>query len=93
MNSRNVVHQFGPFQFDPTQYELREGEQRRTLPPALNKLLLLFVSRPGELVTREEIAATLWDHPDAVEVTPGINMAIKRLRTEIGDKNGHGVFI
>jgi DNA-binding winged helix-turn-helix (wHTH) protein/Tol biopolymer transport system component len=93
MNPHNVVHQFGPFQFDPSQYELREGEQRRTLPPALNKLLLLFVSRPGQLVTREEIAATLWEHPDAVEVTPGINMAIKRLRTEIGDNNGHGVFI
>jgi hypothetical protein len=27
MNPHNVVHQFGPFQFDPTQYELREGEQ------------------------------------------------------------------
>jgi DNA-binding winged helix-turn-helix (wHTH) protein len=51
----------------------------------LIKLLILFVEHPGELVLREEIAACLWDQPEAVDVANGINTAVNRLRAALGD--------
>jgi DNA-binding winged helix-turn-helix (wHTH) protein/Tol biopolymer transport system component len=93
MKPRPPVLQFGPFEFDPSQHELRNAGDRTTLPAALNRLLLLFVNRPGELVTREEIAEALWQDQGTVDVVAGINTAIKRLRTQLGDSNGNGMFI
>jgi DNA-binding winged helix-turn-helix (wHTH) protein/Tol biopolymer transport system component len=91
MKLRPPVVQFGPFEFNPTQHELRNGGDRATLPSSLNKLLLLFVSRAGELVTREEIADALWEDQSTVDIVAGINTAVRRLRTELGD--GNGIFI
>ena len=93
MPSKFVVWQFGPYQFIPSQQELRHGTERKGLPNAMNRLLLLLVSHAGELVTREQIARALWTQPDTVDITPGINVASRRLRTMIGDGNGNGVFI
>ena len=57
------------------------------------ELLHLLVDRSGELVTREEIAARLWSEPESVDVTHGINTAINRLRTVLGDDPASPVYI
>lgn len=87
------IHRFGPYEFSPAHLELRLGDERKPLTKSMNRLLLLLVSRPGEVVTREQIADTLWSEQGTVDVANGINTAINRLRSIIGDNNGHGVFI
>ncbi len=57
------------------------------------ELLHLLVDRSGELVTREEIAARLWNEPWSVDVTHGINTAINRLRTVLGDDPASPIYI
>ena len=79
------IYQFGPFALDMAGYEFRKRDRRIRLSPSAMELLHLLVDRSGELVTREEIAARLWNQPESVDVTHGINTAINRLRTVLGD--------
>jgi DNA-binding winged helix-turn-helix (wHTH) protein/Tol biopolymer transport system component len=79
------TYQFGPFALNMAAYEFRKRGRRIRLSPSAMELLHLLVDRSGELVTREEIAARLWSEPQSVDVTHGINTAINRLRTVLGD--------
>jgi len=87
------VYQVGKFEFDPAQRELRSSAGRAPLTVALNKLLLLFVSRPGTLITRDDIADALWDNHTTVDVTNGINSAISRLRMQLASEDGDESYI
>jgi Tol biopolymer transport system component/DNA-binding winged helix-turn-helix (wHTH) protein len=51
----------------------------------LLKLLTLFLKRRGELITREEIALTLWEDSTTVDIVTGINTAVRRLRAQLDD--------
>lgn len=77
--------EFGPFVFDPLRQELRRGGSRLRLPISRLRLLALFLSRPGELITRDEIAACLWKNSESVDQTSGINTALNHLRSCLGD--------
>ena len=57
------------------------------------RLLVLFANRPDELVTREEVSACLWDQPQFVDVASGINTAVNRLRTLLGDDRNQPTYI
>ena len=76
---------FGPFELDSERVELRRRGIRLRIPPSRFRLLLLFVTRPGELVTRDQIAACLWKEGQNVDVMSGINTAVKQLRSHLGD--------
>ena len=58
MASRRV--QIGEFELDPAAYELRRLGRPVRLERIPMELLLLLVSRRGELVTRTEIIEKLW---------------------------------
>src|SRR5262249_46853168 len=49
------------------------------------QILLMLLANPGEAVLREEIQQKLWPNDTVVEFDHGINSAIKRLRTALGD--------
>jgi len=49
------------------------------------RLLNLFLERPGELITRNEIAARLWVDTGNIDVSDGINTSINRLRGNLTD--------
>ena len=85
MNAQANIFRFGPFRFDTSQQELRHRGKRVRLSVSLIKLLTLFLNRPGELVTREQIADALWEDHETVDVVIGINMAIRRLRLVLDD--------
>ena len=57
--STSVV-QFGPFEFDPASQELRKSGTPIRLQPHPAKVLALLLSRPGRLVTREELSQEVW---------------------------------
>src|SRR5580658_7419398 len=77
--------EFGPFELNPGRQELRRSGVRLRLPPSSFRLLVLFVSRSGELITRDEIAACLWKDEQNVDIMSGINTAVKQLRSHLGD--------
>ncbi|SEF78888.1 DNA-binding winged helix-turn-helix (wHTH) domain-containing protein [Bryocella elongata] len=86
-------YEFGPFAFDPSQQDLRFGDEVVPLPNAVNRLLLLFVSRPGDLISRDEIASTLWDEHGTIDIESGINNAVRRLRSQLAQAGGDVVYI
>ena len=49
------------------------------------ELLLLLVSKQGELVSREEIIARLWGPDVFIETEHGINTAVRKIRQTLGD--------
>jgi DNA-binding winged helix-turn-helix (wHTH) protein/Tol biopolymer transport system component len=55
------------------------------LSVSLLKLLTLFLTRHGELITREDIALTLWEDSRTVDIVTGINTAVRRLRAQMDD--------
>jgi Tol biopolymer transport system component/DNA-binding winged helix-turn-helix (wHTH) protein len=79
------VFQFGPFELDSAQQQLRRRGIRLKLPVSRFRLLLFFVARRGNLVTRDEIAACLWKDAQNVDVMSGINTAVNQLRAQLGD--------
>jgi TolB-like protein/DNA-binding winged helix-turn-helix (wHTH) protein len=56
-------------------------------------LLILLVSREGELVTRAEIAQRLWSSEVFVDTEHGINTAIRKLRHLLRDNSEDPKFI
>ncbi|NYF78156.1 winged helix-turn-helix domain-containing protein [Granulicella arctica] len=63
------------------------------MPVSQLRLLTLFLERPGELVTREEIAARLWVDARNIDVSTGINTAINRMRGHLQVSPGGPVSI
>src|SRR3954453_16354994 len=47
--------------------------------------LLLLTSRPGELVTREEIREAIWGKETCVDFDQGLNVCIRQIRPAISD--------
>ena len=76
---------FGSFAADLHTGELRKDDRPVKLQPQPFKLLVLLASRPGELVTREEIQKELWSDDTFVDFEHGINYCIKEIRTALGD--------
>jgi TolB-like protein/DNA-binding winged helix-turn-helix (wHTH) protein len=62
---------------------LRDGK-RSTLQELPLQILELLSSRPGQLVTREELVTHLWPK-GVVDFDAGINTAMRKLRAALGD--------
>jgi len=87
------IFRFGIFDLEPKQLLLRRHGRRVRLSGSLFRLLTLLVTRSGQLVTRDEIAAILWTDTLNVDVSNGINTAINRLRGHLGDDPASPKFI
>lgn len=86
--TRGPMCRFGPFVLDCRNLILTRGSSQVRLPHSLMRLLICFVERRGELVTRKEIEELLWDQPQLVDVESGINTAVNRLRAALGETRG-----
>ncbi len=76
---------FDSFAADLHTCELRKGDRLVKLQPQPFKLLVLLASRPGELVTREEIQKELWSDDTFVDFEHGINYSIQQIRNALGE--------
>src|SRR5215203_5352029 len=73
------------FQLDVAAYRLlRDGRPVR-LERQPMELLILLASRPGALVTRQEIAARFWGSDVFVDVERSINRIVAKLRVALQD--------
>lgn len=87
-----MVKTFGDFEFDDRRRGLKAGGRPVRLSGQAVDLLCLLVERPGELITREEIARRLW--PDTtVDFDHSLDVVVSRLRTVLGDKGPSARYI
>lgn len=79
------ARRFGPFELDLHTGELKRDGSRLRLQGQPAQFLVLLVSRPRELITREELRAKLWPEDTFVDFDHGLNNAVNRIREALGD--------
>jgi TolB-like protein/DNA-binding winged helix-turn-helix (wHTH) protein/Flp pilus assembly protein TadD len=87
------TYHFGDFEFDPTSGELHKGGTTVRLQEQPFQILSLLLTRPGEVVTREEVRRALWPGDTFVDFDVGLNSAVKRLRDALGDSAEHPRYV
>ena len=84
MSGQQVVR-FGTFELDPSSGELRSRGMRIPLQDQPAQLLALLVSRPGEVVTRDELRRALWSEDTFVDFDTALNVAVNKVRQALRD--------
>jgi DNA-binding winged helix-turn-helix (wHTH) protein len=86
-------YRFGVFEVDAISGELRRQGTRVKLNRQPFQVLRMLLERPGELLSREEIAQELWPEGTFVDYEHGVNSAVNRIREALGDKAGNSRFV
>lgn len=84
---------FESFELDVRSRELRNGQNLIRLQEQPFEILRLMLERPGDVVTREELAKRLWPNGTFVDFEHSLNAAVKRLRAALGDDADHPRFV
>ena len=85
MSATTQRYCFGVFELDAAAGELRKSGVLIRVAPQPLKLLLLLTSRPGELVTREEIREAIWGKETYVDFDQGLNVCMRQIRAALSD--------
>jgi hypothetical protein len=80
------VLRFGVFELAPETQQLRRAGVLLRIQPQPFKVLALLVSRPRELVSREELRRELWGNETFVDFERGLNYCIRQIRAVLGDE-------
>ena len=84
---------FGNFQLDTQAGQLLKSGRVVRLKPQPLRLLELLISRPGDLVTRDEIRDLLWGTDTFVDFEQGMNTAVRQIREALGDDADTPIFV
>jgi DNA-binding winged helix-turn-helix (wHTH) protein len=84
---------FGTFQLDTGAGQLLKNGRVVRLKPQPLRLLQQLLSRPGELVTRDEIRDLLWGTDTFVDFEQGMNTAVRQIREALGDDAETPIFV
>lgn len=84
---------FGEFTVDLAAGEVHRNGVKVRLQELPFRVLAELASRPGEVVTRDELRARLWDASTFVDAEAGLNTAIAKLREALGDSADEPKFI
>jgi DNA-binding winged helix-turn-helix (wHTH) protein len=76
---------FGPFELDTRCLELWKDGRKMRLRPQPCRVLAVILSRPGRLVTRDEIRLAVWPSDVFVRFDLGLNSCLKQIRRALGD--------
>jgi DNA-binding winged helix-turn-helix (wHTH) protein len=79
------ILRFGVFEVDVRAGEVRKQGVRIKLQEQPFHVLTVLLRRPGEIVTREELRAQLWQSDTFVDFDNGLNTSINKLREALGD--------
>jgi len=91
--SQDNVVRFGVFEADLRSGELRKNGIKVKLQELPFRALKLLLSRPNEVLSREEFRKALWPEGVFVDFDHGISSAINRLRDALKDAAENPVFI
>lgn len=78
-------YRFGPFELQTRAHQLFKDGTRVKLRGQPYQILELLLSRPGEVVTRDEIRNRLWPADTFVDFEHGLNTSVKKLRQVLCD--------
>ncbi len=84
---------FGVFEADLRAGELRRNGAKVRIQELPFRALTLLVSRPGEVISREEFRQAMWPVDVFVDFEQGISSAIMRLRDALSDSAENPIFI
>ncbi len=90
---QGTLYRFGVFEADATTGELRKQGIRLKVNVQPFQVLLMFLERPGEVLTREQISRELWPEGTFVDYEHGVNSAVNRIREALGDTARNPRFI
>jgi DNA-binding winged helix-turn-helix (wHTH) protein len=79
------IARFGVFDLDPRTGELRKRGVRVRLQEQPFQILTLLLDRAGDLVSRDELRQRLWSDEVFVDFEQGLNNAVAKIRTALGD--------
>jgi len=88
-----AVVSFGVFEADLRAGELRRSGAKVRIQDLPFRTLAVLLSRPNDVVTREELRQALWPGDVFVDFDRGISTAIKRLRDALGDSADNPIFV
>ncbi len=88
-----AILRFGVFEVDLRAGELRRQGARIKLQEQPFHVLTVFLHRPGEVVTREELRSQNWTADTFVDFDNSLNTAINKLREALGDSADNPRFI
>jgi cholera toxin transcriptional activator len=91
--SESSVIRFAEYEADLRSGELRRQGHRLKLQEMPFQVLAALLSRPGELVTREELRQSLWPADTFVDFEHGLNTAINKVRDVLRDSANNPRFI
>ncbi len=89
----NKIFRFGVFEVDTSSGELRKSGIRLKLQEQPLQVLLIFLARPGQVITREELRNQLWPSDTFVDFDHSLNTMINKLRETLGDSASNSRFI
>lgn len=84
---------FGVFEADLRAGELRRSGIKLRLQDLPFRVLALMLSRPGQVISREEFRQALWPADVFVDFEQGISSAVMRLRDALRDSAENPIFI
>lgn len=84
---------FGPLAIDTDRAHVERAGVELTLSALEYRLLLLFATNPGKLVTRDQIRYALWDDAGTYIEENTLSVYIKRLRDKIERDPAHPALI
>ncbi|HVQ32270.1 MAG TPA: winged helix-turn-helix domain-containing protein [Vicinamibacteria bacterium] len=76
---------FGVFDLDSSTGELRKSGVLVKLRQQPARVLIYLASRPGRLVTRDELQSDVWGDDTFVDFEQGLNYCIKEIRAALSD--------
>ena len=76
---------FGAYEVNVETGELRKAGLRVKLQGLPFRVLMTLVSKPGELITREELQREVWGRDTTIDFERGISSAINKVREALGD--------
>jgi TolB-like protein len=84
-SDRPPLARFGAFEVDLRAGELRKQGRKLRLQEKPFQLLAALLEQPGEVVTRDELRLRLWPSDTFVDFDNGLNNAVAKLRSAVGD--------
>ncbi len=95
MSPNEVSHRvrFGPYEADLRTHELWKHGTRLKLSGQPFQILEVMLSRPGDLITRDELRDKLWPEDTFVDFSHGLNAAVNKLRDALNDSADNPKYI
>jgi DNA-binding winged helix-turn-helix (wHTH) protein/TolB-like protein len=88
-----MIYRFGVFEFDDETKELRRNGRATAIEPQPAKALALLLSRPGDIVTREELRDGVWGKDTHVDFDRGLAYCLSQIRAALGDSGDNPRFV